>query len=274
MYEAFGIRKPLATGIIQWMLNAAWPKMFWQLYDYYLMPGGAFYAARKANQPIHVAYDYSTRAVHIVNDTYKDYPSLRVEVRVLSLEAKELFTQALKAFIEPNQSKAIVEIPIKEDVVFLDLKLRDSQGKELANNFYWLPSKPDVLDFKATEWFYTPIKEHADLTSLNKLQPATIQVEHQMKENEIRVKLKNTGPHVAFFIELGLIGDKTGRSILPVFWDDNYVSLLPGETKQLTARFSPTLNGEKPLLRYSGWNVKEMYLDVDGGALGGTDETK
>ena len=58
MFESFGIRKPLATGIVQWMLNAAWPKMYWQLYDYYLMPGGAFYGARKANQPVNISYDY------------------------------------------------------------------------------------------------------------------------------------------------------------------------------------------------------------------------
>ncbi len=45
------------------MLNAAWPKMYWQLYDYYLMPNGAFYGARKANEPLHIAYDYGKNSV-------------------------------------------------------------------------------------------------------------------------------------------------------------------------------------------------------------------
>ena len=258
MYEAFGIRKPAATGVVQWMLNAAWPKMFWQLYDYYLMPGGSFYAARKANQPLNIAYDYETKSVHIVNDTYSDYPSLRVEVRVFSTDSKELYTQILKSFVGPNESKSIVQIPIKEDVVFLDLKLSDDRGRPLADNFYWLTKKPDVLDFKATEWFYTPIKEHADLTPLNKLEPATIQVTRQKTTDGIDVTLKNPGTKIAFFIEFKVTGHRSGRTILPVLWSDNYVSLLPGETKELTARFSAEeLKGEKPVLQYSGWNVKD-----------------
>ena len=258
MYESFGVRKPVATGVVQWMLNAAWPKMFWQLYDYYLMPGGAFYAARKANRPVNIAYDYAARTVHIVNDTHVDYPNLRAEVKALSLESKEIFGQILKAFAEPNQSKGIVEIPLKEDVLILDLKLKDNDGKVLADNFYWLPKKPDVLDFKATEWFYTPIETHADLTPLNKLPPAAIQVEQQRSNDEIRVTLKNPGKAIAFFIELKVMNEKTGRSILPVLWDDNYVSLLPGETKQLTARFPENLKDENMILQYSGFNVKEV----------------
>ena len=257
MYEAFGIRKPLATGVIQWMLNAAWPKMFWQLYDYYLMPGGAFYGARKANQPLHIAYDYSDKTIHLVNHTYSAHPSLTAEARVFSLEAKELFSEKVNTSIRENESKRVLEIPIKEDVVFLSLNLKDASGKTIADNFYWLTKKPDVLDFKATEWFYTPTKEYADFTPLNKLPNAGIQVQRQWNGNAVNVTLKNPSSQVAFFIELKITAVRTGRRILPVFWDDIYVSLLPGETKQLTARFSTDdLRGEKPVLQYSGWNVK------------------
>jgi exo-1,4-beta-D-glucosaminidase len=259
MYEAFGIRKPVATGIVQWMLNAAWPKMFWQLYDYYLMPGGAFYAARKANQPLNIAYDYSNRSIYLVNDTHNAHPDLIAEVKVLSADSKELFTQTLKSSIGQNESKKLIEIPaIKSPINFLSLKLKDGQGSLITDNFYWLSSKQDVLDFKGSDWYYTPIKEYADFTALNELRPVSIQVEDRWSNDGVAVTLKNPNPHTAFFIELKVISDKTGQSILPVFWNDNYVSLLPGETKQLTAKFSPTdLKGEKPMLQYSGWNVPE-----------------
>ncbi|HSE39691.1 MAG TPA: glycoside hydrolase family 2 TIM barrel-domain containing protein [Acidobacteriota bacterium] len=260
MYEAFGIRKPLATGIVQWMLNAAWPKMFWQLYDYYLMPGGSFYGTRKANQPLNISYDYGKNTIHVVNDTYNTYPSLNAEIKLLSMDSKELLSQNLKASVGENESKKLFDLPALQSsspVQFLSLKLKDSQGKTLADNFYWLSAKPDVLEFEKGDWYFSPIKEHADFTALSKLEPVKISAEQKWEDHGLNVTLKNPSQHVAFFIELKVAGDKTGRTIVPVLWDDNYISLLPGETKQITARFSQEdLNGEKPVFKYTGWNVK------------------
>lgn len=266
MFESFGIRKPLSTGIVQWMLNAAWPKMFWQLYDYYLMPGGAFYGARKANQPVNIAYDYSNHSIYVVNDTYASYSSLHAEVRMLSLQSKDLQSQTLKTSIGPNESKQIYQLTPGEDaapVCFLSLKLKDSDGNVIADNFYWLSSKADVLDTEGTEWYYTPNKEYADFTALKELPAATVHVEQHLLANGISVVLTNTGANIAFFIELKIVGARSGRSVLPVFWDDNYISLLPGESKSLIARFSPQdLRGETPLLQYSAWNVKFTEPDA------------
>ena len=83
--------------------------------------------------------------------------------------------------------------------------------------------------------------------------------------------MKNPGQKLAFFVELRVVSDKTGRSILPILWDDNYISLLPGETKQLSARFSPEhLKGEKPMLLYSGFNVTDGIVEIAKGATHGT----
>ncbi|MCI0611822.1 glycoside hydrolase family 2 [bacterium] len=266
MFESFGIRKPLATGIVQWMLNAAWPKMYWQLYDYYLMPGGAFYGARKANQPVNISYDYGKRSVYVVNDTYAELPNLKAEIVVVSAESDQKLEQVVNVGIGPNESKAIFDLPKSIDsmpVCFLKLKLSNVDGKTIAENFYWLSSKPDVLDFPNSDWYFTPITEYADFTSLKDLPPAKIQVEPTWNENGLHVNLKNPGQKLAFFVELRVVSDKTGRSILPIFWDDNYISLLPGETKQLSARFSPEhLKGEKPMLLYSGFNVTDGSVEI------------
>jgi exo-1,4-beta-D-glucosaminidase len=260
MYEAFGIRKPLATGIVQWMLNAAWPKMFWQLYDYYLMPGGSFYGTRKANQPVNISYDYGKNTVHIVNDTFNAYPSLNAEIKLLSIDSKELVSQNLKSSVGEYESKKVFDLPALQNsspVQFLSLKLKDAQGKTIADNFYWLSAKPETLEFEKGDWYFSPIKDYADFTALSKLEPVKISAEHKWEDHGVNVTLKNPSQHVAFFIELKVAGDKTGRTIVPVLWDDNYVSLLPGETKQITARFSQEdLNGEKPVFTYTGWNVK------------------
>ena len=159
-----------------------------------------------------------------------------------------------------NESKKILDLPEANSaypVSFLSLKLNDSNGKAVSNNFYWLSAKPDVLDFEKTEWFYTPLKEFADFTTLKELAPAEIQVEEKWDKNRVVVVLKNPSPQTAFFIELRLVGNKSRRSIVPIFWDDNYVSLLPGESKEISGRFSPEdLRGENPVFEYSGWNVK------------------
>lgn len=266
MYEAFGIRKPLATGIVQWMLNAAWPKMYWQLYDYYLMPGGAFYGARKANQPVNISYDYGKRSIHVVNDTYNELHNLKAEIIVLSTDSDQKLSQVVNAGIGPYESKAIFDLPKLIDsmpVCFLKLKLNDAEGKTIAENFYWLSSKQDVLDFPNSDWYFTPITEFADFTSLKDLPPAKIQVEPTWDENGLQVNVNNPSSKLAFFVELRVVSDKTGRSILPILWNDNYISLLPGETKQLTARFSTEqLKGEKPMLLYSGFNIADGMAKI------------
>ncbi len=68
--------------------------------------------------------------------------------------------------------------------------------------------------------------------------------------------LENPTDIIAFFIDLNVIGKQSGLTVLPIYWDDNYISLLPGETKELHAYFSKEdLNSDEPVLKVSGWNV-------------------
>ena len=90
-------------------------------------------------------------------------------------------------------------------VQFLKLKLKNVDGKTIAENFYWLSSKPDVLDFPNSDWYFTPITEYADFTSLKDLPPAKIQVEPTWNENGVNVNLKNPSSKLAFFVELRVV---------------------------------------------------------------------
>lgn len=264
MFEAFGVNKHNTTGIIQWMLNSAWPEMFWQLYDYYLMPNGAFYGTKKACQPVNIVYNYKDKDIYLVNNLNSAVEKLKVEIRVLNLDAKEVLNKEIQVDIGENISKKIFSMPEitgLSPVYFIDLKLKDGEGKEVASNFYWLSIKEDILDFENSKWFVTPNKEYADFTSLKNLTEVRLNVQHTFEtvgnEQKVHVTIENPTDAIAFFIELKVVGEKSGLTILPVFWDDNYVSLLPGEIKKIGAHFSKNnLNGEKPLFHYSGWNVK------------------
>ncbi|MCP5055014.1 MAG: glycoside hydrolase family 2, partial [bacterium] len=263
MFEAFGINKPNTTGIIQWMLNSAWPQMFWQLYDYYLMPNGAFYGAKIGSQPLNIAYHYGNHSIHVVNDTFASHNNLKAEIRILDLHSKTLYTQNVTLDIGEYKSQKVLDIPRIANlttVYFLDLKLRDANGTIKGDNFYWLSTRPDVLNQKAATWFHTPQETFADFKALKKLPKVTLRAQHRFEtkkqEGILHVTLENPTGNIAFFIRLSVIGEKSGQSILPVFWDDNYISLLPYETKTINARFpQPDPAKERPIFRLSGWNV-------------------
>lgn len=268
MFEAYGVYKHNATGIIQWMLNAAWPKMFWQLYDYFLMPNGAFYGTRKACQPVNIVYHYGDKNIYAVNETHTDYGNLKCRIQVLDLDSKVVFKKTVTFGIEKNSSGKIFDMPDFTDigpVYFIDLKLTGDKDHTLATNFYWLSAKEDVLDLENSEWFITHNKQYADFTGLKNLPMVTLKSEHEFKNlqtsQKIQVVLENPTDKLAFFVELKVAGNESLRTILPVYWDDNYISLLPGETKKIDAYFSTDdLNGEKPVFLFSGFNVKNSGI--------------
>jgi exo-1,4-beta-D-glucosaminidase len=121
---------------------------------------------------------------------------------------------------------------------FLRLTAIDSTGKTLSTNFYWLSTREDVLDWKKTEWYFTPTKVHADLTALAKLPATSLAVSARFgdggPDGTTRVSVENTGKTLAFQVHLKLVDPADGREILPVFWEDNYFQLFPGEKRDVT----------------------------------------
>jgi exo-1,4-beta-D-glucosaminidase len=140
----------------------------------------------------------------------------------------------------------------------VDLRLTDAGGRTLSSNFYWLSTRPDVLADTST-WYMTPVKSYADYTALRHMPQQSVRASAQFTRHgdmgEARVTLRNPGPGVAFFLRLQVTG-RDGEEALPVLWEDNYVSLLPGETRRLTATYRVRdLSGGPPALVVSGWNV-------------------
>jgi exo-1,4-beta-D-glucosaminidase len=246
------------------MYNSAWPKLWWQLYDYYLMPTGAFYGARKACEPVHILYNYGKREIVIVNNTLSGQDDLTAAIRVSNFDLTDKFSKELTVSLAPDESQRIFTLPDMARLsrtYFVDLRLFDKSGAPVSSNFYCLSTKPDVLDEAKTEWFVTPAKDYADLTELNTLPPVQLKTSHRFSKegakDVVTVDLENPTSHLAFMVELRLLKDKSGASVLPIFWEDNYFSLLPGEKKTLRGSFSAEdLAGEKAVLKVTGWNVK------------------
>jgi exo-1,4-beta-D-glucosaminidase len=263
MFEAFRVNRPKATGVVQWMLNAAWPKLYWQLYDWYLAPTGAFYGTKKSCRPCQLIYNYASRAILLANDTQQSLKKAFAEIRVPDLKANEVLNEKLKVKSKAEPVQELLTLPDLPGITgtyFLDLRLFDSDKTQIASNFYWLSTKPDILDYvaKVEPWeYYTPCKQFADFTLLNSLATTKVEVQHNLKaendHNTLSVELNNTGSSIAFAVELNVIDSSTGSGIIPIFWQDNYVTLLPAESRNIKATFTKATSDVS--LNIQGWNI-------------------
>lgn len=265
MFEAFVANKHKATGVIQWMYNSAWPKLWWQLYDYYLQPNGAFYGARKAGEPIHILYNYGMQEVVAVNSTATPAPKLRATVRVLDFDLKEVIVKTAEFGLLADEVRTVDVLRLPAGLTstyFLDLRIFKEKGQLVDTNFYCLSAKPETLDEANSTWYVTPIKDFTDLTALNSLKPVTLKVKSNFSKSgpstKVTVELENPSADLALMVEVRVVRDVSGEVVLPIFLDDNYVTLLPKETRKISGLFATEdLMGELPVVKVRGWNVKE-----------------
>jgi exo-1,4-beta-D-glucosaminidase len=266
MFEAYRVNRPKSTGIIQWKLNSALPSCYRQLYDYYLLPTAAYYAARKANTPLQIIYDYGNHDLYLVNETQNRFDKLKARIRLSDLNGKQLLSEELLLSIEGNCNRKIFSLPVIAANTFLSLELINDRNKSISDNFYWLSGRPDEYAWDKTERFYTPLKVPADFKQLNYIEPANVEMNctHETFGNVlfIDVKLRNSLEKPAFFIHLCL-KDKDNRTIFPVFWDDNYISLLPGDSRSYRCTIdAQKLSAAEVYLTVSGWNMKEQTAKI------------
>ncbi|MGB8654334.1 MAG: sugar-binding domain-containing protein [Candidatus Acidiferrales bacterium] len=273
MFEAYSRNKYAAsTGVIQWMLNNAWPSLIWHLYDYYLEPAGGYFGTKKACEPLHVQYSYDDRSVVIVNSLYRAFTALTVSAHLYDAHLHELFSRQVKGEVASDGVARTMEIPATafaagSPIYFVDLSLQDGEGKTVSTNFYWLSAKKNVYDWPKTDYKYTPVSSYEDLTALQSLPKAAVTAEAVVAADSsgpaVRVKLHNTSEHLAFQLRLGVSGASSKAQIVPVFWSDNYIELMPGETRELVAHFAPGIAlpaGAE--LTLDGWNVASAALPL------------
>ena len=271
MYEAYSRNKYTSTGVVQWMLNNAWPSMIWHLYDYYLRPGGGYFGAKKALQTLDPVYGYDDRSVWLVSSQYVDAKGLKLAARVFNVDGTQKFSKETSLDAAADSTAEVFELPQIEGLspaYFLDLRISDGSGQLVGSNFYWLSTKPETVDWAKSNWYTTPTASYADYTALAQLPKVKLNVSSRSErtgnstnENEMtRVTVENPSKTVAFFVRLKLDKGKGGEEILPVVWQDNYLSLLPGEKREITATYRASSMGTaKPEIEVEGWNVEQSW---------------
>jgi exo-1,4-beta-D-glucosaminidase len=237
--------------------------LIWHLYDYYLRPGGGYFGTRKACEPLHVQYSYDDGSVVVVNGLPSTFTGLKVSARVYDLQLTERLSRDVVVDVAADGvTRALVlpQLPGLTTTYFVRLGLHGSSDEPTSENFYWLSTQADVLDWAKSDWYFTPVRRHADLTALARL-PATsldVSAEHTDAglEGSARVRVSNTGPALAFQVRLKLTDGVGGPEILPVFWDDNYLALMPGESREVRASYRlKDRKAGRAALEVEGWNV-------------------
>jgi exo-1,4-beta-D-glucosaminidase len=269
MFEAYGRNKYKSTGIIQWMLNNAWPGLIWHLYSYDLRPAGGYFGSKIALEPLHVQFSYDDRTVAVVNGTQVPQSGLKIVANLYDINGAGKFSREANVDVAADGVLKSISIPEPAEissVYFLNLQLFGSAGQPLSRNFYWLSTKPDELEYAKTEWYYTPQASFADFSALQDLPKASLHTAlHAIAGGEpdsaFRVVIENVGKGVAFLVRLRLVKGKDQSEILPVFWSDNYLSLLPGEKREVKVNVRKRdLGDAAPALLVDGYNVATLAV--------------
>jgi exo-1,4-beta-D-glucosaminidase len=215
-----------------------------------------------------VQYSYDDKSVVAVNTTYQAQRKLSLTAQVYDINLAEKFSKVTEFDLAADSNFKAFSIPQISDLsatYFLKLTLQDTAGQILSSNFYWLSTTDDVLDKKGTKWFYTPVSSYADMTQLEKLPPVTLVVAGKAVrrggEEVAHVTLSNPSRNLAFFVHLQIKQGSSERDVLPVIWQDNYVSLLPGERRDVTATYKvKDLGKVAAFLKVEAWNSAPVKI--------------
>lgn len=273
-YEAYSRNKYApATGVVHWMLNNAWPSLIWHLYGSDLAVAAGYFGAKKGNEPVHIQYSYDDRSVVVVNQTQEPKKGLEARVRVVELDAKVGLDQRAAVSVGADAVATVLTVPPVPPgraPYFVVLTLTEGD-RTVSSSLYWLSRRPETMNFaKPVGTHDIPSVQFADYRDLARLAAVTLEARARAEvrgaDGETRVTLENRTPSIAFFVRLKLTRGTGGEQVVPVLWEDNYVSLLPGEKRELRVRYNAAdLRGARPSVDVSGWNVAKVTLDASAG---------
>ncbi|HTJ79487.1 MAG TPA: malectin domain-containing carbohydrate-binding protein [Rariglobus sp.] len=235
------------TGVITWMSNPAQPSFVWQLYHYDLEPNSALFAVRNACEPVHIQLNEKLGNIQVINNRPEAFNNAKATLALYNFDGSVAYRHDfdVNAAGSAATDLGLVDWPANlTPIHFVKLELHDAAGGLVSDNFYWR-ARPPAVD---------------DLTGLDRLPPATLTASVARRDVNgkclLTVTLSNPGKGIALMAHLQLHRGAAGARVLPVYYTDNYVSLIPGEAKTITIEAAlADLHGEKPVVLIDGWNI-------------------
>jgi hypothetical protein len=235
------------TAIITWMSHPAQPSFVWQLYHYDLEANSSLFAVKSAGEPVHIQFNEANGQLQVINNLPLPVNDAIARVSIYHLDGSLASQHETKVTAKPSSATSLGEVEFPAALIstyFLKLELDDAQGKLISSNFYWRaqPGYPDVL------------------TDLDKMPAVALEAQVGNTEADgkrlVTVTLHNPTSNIALMTHLQLRRQHSGERVLPAYYSDNYVSLLPNESRSITIEAAQKdFDGEDALVVVDGWNV-------------------
>ena len=261
---------------LYWMLDNQWPSFFGNLFDYYLKPGGAYYGAKEGLRPLSVVFDsyatgdHSHANIMVVNQTPAEHHGLRVRIRIYDLQGTVRYDRSeANVSVASNGVALALILPRLHNltpVYFVRCELFDHVGKVLVENVYWQSTEDDdigdpqndsAFDLKQASW--------ADMTALHSVAQVPLEVSARRtvagRETHVTIRLHNPSSHVAFFERAEITSTRGGDEILPILYDDNYVTVFPRESVEIHGEVRQSA-GAAAWIKLTGYNTPEEIAPV------------
>ncbi|MGD0736824.1 MAG: sugar-binding domain-containing protein [Terracidiphilus sp.] len=253
-----------ATAIITWMSHPAQPSFVWQLYHYDLEPNSSLFAVKSAGEPVHIQFNEANEDLEVINNLPNPVTDAVARVSIYSLDGALISQYDTTVTAPPSAASSLGPVrfpPVLTATHFLKLELRDPKGSLISSNFYWRgePGYPDLL------------------TDLNSLPMVALQATVESREVQskdadgnrlLTVTVHNPTANIALMAHLQVRRQHSGERVLPVYYSDNYISLVPNETKTITVEAAQKdFNGDDALVVFDGWNVSVAPASFPGAAV-------
>lgn len=238
------------TGVIIWKTQNPWTAMLGQMYDVYLDPNACLYGLHEGSKPLHVMYDPVHKTVMIANNTFRSTGEIKITTKVWDMKGAEKMKTESVFSVSAGKAATCGKLVIPDSLTkssgaLLSLYLSDTAGNVLDENLYWLPDA------------------HGNYSGLAHMPKANMEIEIDTVENgavEVTLSVPKGGAP-AFFNRISLVDAKTKKRILPVFYNNNYISVLPGQQQAIRVEFTPQKDIE-PMICVEGWNVDKKYISI------------
>jgi hypothetical protein len=243
IFEAAGHKLNATGGVMLWKLNAAFPSVVWQVYDWYLEPNAGYYFMQRACEPVHIQLNLDDSVVAVVNRTYIKRTGLHYDVEVVGMTGETLFRKEGQTGLDTTDVKELLSVKEAlqkaEGISFVLLHLKDAQGRTISQNVYWMSPGHDFLAL-----------QHMPSA---RVEAKVLAATKKDGYSNWTLQMSNVSSRLAFFLNPQVVKD--GEEVLPSYWSDNYFSIPAGQTVTVKVSCPTPLTGDKPQLRLEGWNI-------------------
>jgi hypothetical protein len=242
MFESRSIKR---KGLLLWMSHPCWPSMTWQTYDWYFETNGSYFGSKKGSEPLHVQWNSHTDSIEVVNYSAGAQKDLLAKAMLVNLDGSIVWENEMALDCNEDSTNRLFKMEFPEncsEVHFIKLLLT-KDGKTLSDNFY------------------VNGKQYGNHQALKNIAKADVKTSTSFTKGKDgvwkgSVTLENKSSVPAVMVRVNVLGKKDGLQILPMFYSDNFFSLMPGEKKTVTLKwYNADTRGNKPKVEVTGYNL-------------------